>query len=56
MEEHLRDIAERLSDIEHNTREQTNEVNNNACDELHQIQWQLTRIADTLEKMAKTKQ
>ena len=56
MEEHLKEIADELSNIEYNTREQTNEVNNNCSDELHQIQWQLTRIADTLEQMAKTKQ
>ena len=56
MEEHFRRIVEELSNIEYNTREQTNEVNNNASDELHQIQWQLTRIADTLEQMAKQKQ
>ena len=56
MEEYLKDIASELSNIEYNTREQTNEVNNNASDELHQIQWQLTRIANSLEQMAKTKQ
>ena len=56
MDEHLKTIAEELSSIEYNTREQTNAVNNNASDELHQIQWQLTRIADTLEQMAKQKQ
>ena len=56
MEEHLKTIAEELSNIEYNTREQTNEVNQNASEELHSIQWQLTRIADTLEQMAKQKQ
>jgi len=52
MEEHFRRIVEELSNIEYNTREQTNAVNNNASDELHHIQYQLTRIANTLEQMA----
>tara|TARA_A100001391_G_scaffold16192_4_gene9095 strand:+ start:673 stop:843 length:171 start_codon:yes stop_codon:yes gene_type:complete len=56
MDEHLKTIAEELSNIEYNTREQTNEVNQNASEELHSIQWQLTRIANTLEQMANKKE
>jgi hypothetical protein len=55
MQDELKDIATHLEGIEYNTREQTSEVNNNAVEELHHIQWQLTRIANTLEQMAKNK-
>ena len=55
MHEHLRTIAEYLSDIEYNTREQQSETGNTVVEQLHQIQWQLTRIANILEQMAKTK-
>ena len=56
MEQHFKNIVEELSNIEYNTREQSNIEGNTIADELHQIQWQLTRIANTLEQMAKTKQ
>ena len=56
MEEYFKRIAEELSNIEYNTREQTNAENNNASDELHHIQYQLTRIANTLEQMADKKE